>query len=171
MVQVSAEASIGPGLPTNCAGLDIGPDMQREGAVGLGSGVDQPVLDHQPRAAIALLAGLEHELDGAGEFVAMPMQQMHRLDQHRGMGSRGRRHACGRESRSHSRARSPPASAARPCRRASRIVRPDPAWRRVNVDDEAGGRRPAGDTDIEAFQPIEHRPVVSGKSSPSSGSG
>ena len=59
--------------------------MQREGGLGLGRGVDQAVLDHQPGAGIALLAGLEHELDGAGELVAMPMQQVHRLHQHRGV--------------------------------------------------------------------------------------
>ena len=31
------------------------------------------------------LARLKHEFDGAGELVAVPVQQMHRLDQHRRM--------------------------------------------------------------------------------------
>ena len=59
--------------------------MQGEGGVGLGVGVEQTVLDHVPRAGMALLARLEHELDRAGQLVAVAMQEMHRLHQHRGV--------------------------------------------------------------------------------------
>ena len=63
----------------------LGADVQRERGVGLGIGLEQPVRDHQTGATIALLAGLEHEFDGARQLVTMPVQQVHRLDQHRRM--------------------------------------------------------------------------------------
>ena len=73
------------GFAENGAGFDAGPDMQRECRIGLGVGVDQTILDHQPGAAISLLTRLEHKLDCAGQLVAMAVQQVHRLDQHRRM--------------------------------------------------------------------------------------
>src|SRR5216684_1035918 len=72
-------------LTENGARFDAGPDMQCEGGIGLGVGVEETIFDHQTGAAMPLLARLEHEFDGAGQFVAMPVQKMHRLDQHRRM--------------------------------------------------------------------------------------
>ena len=45
--------------------------------------VEQALLDHDPRAVVALLAGLEHEQHRAGERVATAGEQARRADQHR----------------------------------------------------------------------------------------
>ena len=57
-----------PGPADERAGGRVGRDVQREGRFGFGD-VQQPVVDHVTRAVIALLAGLEHEDDGAGQIV------------------------------------------------------------------------------------------------------
>src|SRR5437899_9164171 len=49
-------------------------DLER--GIGFGIGVDQPILDHQPGTAVALLARLEHEFDGPGEIVAMAVHEV-----------------------------------------------------------------------------------------------
>ena len=103
MVQVSAEANIVPGLPRIAPALIWGAMCNANAQVGLGIGVDQPVLDHQTGAAIALLARLEHEFDGARQLVTMPVQQVDRLRPASPYVHRGRRHACGRISRWRSR--------------------------------------------------------------------
>ena len=65
--------------------LTSGQMCSAKAASGLGSASMQAVLDHQPGAGMPFLARLEHEFDGPGELVAMAVQQMHRLHQHRGM--------------------------------------------------------------------------------------
>ena len=81
--------------------------------------VEQALLEHEPGAVVALLAGLEHEQHPPGELVAAAGQQLGRADEHRRVGvvAAGVHRPVGRATRS--RARCPRAAAGRPCRRAA----------------------------------------------------
>ena len=61
----------------------VGRDVQRVGRVDT---VEHPLVDHHRRATHALLAGLEHEPDRAGEPVATAGEHASRPDEHRGVG-------------------------------------------------------------------------------------
>jgi hypothetical protein len=61
----------------------IGHDVKRERRVG--KRVDQPVIEHEARAMMPLLARLEHEHHGAGQAIARRAEQLCRADEHRDM--------------------------------------------------------------------------------------
>ena len=131
--------------------------MKGERRVGLRIGIEQSILDHQPRARVPLFAGLEHELHGARQLVAMAMQEMHCLHQHgRVRVVAASMHASleftgkvearflGHGERIHVAAQKDGAAA----------LRAGPGAH--ERDDEAGGRGPPFDLHIEPFDPVEH---------------
>ena len=58
----------------------------RRRAVGERRHVEQPLVEHEPGAVVALLAGLEHEQHPAGEVVAAAGEQLGRAGEHRRVG-------------------------------------------------------------------------------------
>ena len=58
--------------------------MQGEGRVG--QWIDQAIIQHEARAMMAFLAGLEHELNGASQLIAFGAQHLSRADEHRDVG-------------------------------------------------------------------------------------
>ena len=56
------------------------------GAVGARRHVEQALVEHEPGAVVALLAGLEHEQHPTGDLVAALAQQVGGARQHRGVG-------------------------------------------------------------------------------------
>ena len=93
MSRVSADAIVGPprALSQPLGSADV---MCNANAPVTGDGVpsasgrhvEQPLVEHEAGAVMALLAGLEHEQHPAGEVVAVPRQQPGRADEHRGVG-------------------------------------------------------------------------------------
>jgi hypothetical protein len=109
-------------------------------------------------AGMAFLARLEHEFDGAFEFVAVAMQQMHRLDQHRRMrimaaGMHAAGGLAGEVEPGFLRHRQRIHVAAQEDRAAALRAWPGAAQR----DDEPRGRFAAGDLDIEPGEAAQHR--------------
>jgi hypothetical protein len=150
IVQVSTAAD-------DRAGLEIGKDVQRESGIGLRIGVEQPVIDHAAGAGMTLLAGLKHEFDGAGKLVAVTVQEVHRLHQHRGMsivtaGMHASGNLAGKAEPGLLRHRQRVHVAAQQNRATALRAGSGAAQRH----DEAGCRRPAADPDIETTQPVEH---------------
>ena len=49
----------------------------------LGRRVQQPLVEHELRAVVTLLAGLEHEAHAAGQLLASNAQEPRRVHEHR----------------------------------------------------------------------------------------
>ena len=148
-----------PGLAGEHAGLDVGNDVHGEAGIGLRRGLDQPVLDHEARAVIALLAGLEHELHRAGEIrrggdaADAPRAPASRCARH------GRRHAFGRRSRSNNGRPVSSGIGSASVSPRSRMVLPATPALACQRHDQAGGAAALRDLDIEAAQFFLHHPV------------
>ena len=105
-----------------------------------------------------LLARLEHEFDGAGQLVAVTVQQVHRLDQHCGMrvmpaGMHAAGDFAGKVEPGLLRHRQCVHVAAQQDGAAGLRPRLSAGQR----DDEPRGRRSAGNFHIETLQSLEHR--------------
>ena len=73
----------GPGPPADHPMRRVGHDVEGKG--GVGGGFQQAIIQHEARAVVAFLAGLEHEQDLAGELVAAGTEQFRCARQHRHM--------------------------------------------------------------------------------------
>ena len=72
----------GAGARRDGAGGQAMGDVQREGGGGRRRAVEQPLLDHDAGAVVALFAGLEHEQHRAGEQVAATGEEARGPDEH-----------------------------------------------------------------------------------------
>ena len=92
---------------------------ERAGDRPLGRRVQQPLVEHELRAVVTLLAGLEHEAHAAGQLARVERSGAAPRSRASSCGGRGRRRAWRRRSVTRTRGPCPRASAARPCRPAA----------------------------------------------------
>ena len=158
-VELVAAANSGPGRPNHMpdAGRSEESTCRAYAALDPPAGrVEQALGDHRLGAARALLAGLEHEHDVAGELVPQLVQDPGRADQRRRRAGRGRRRASGRRAaRRRATSTSSVTGSASMSPRSSTRRRRRRLPRSTAVTDESA--RAEGDLEVEAGERLEHQ--------------